>query len=80
MDQYGSVTNVSFTIATWWKETNFTDVDGTPDSLYEFGYGKTYSTLTYSNLTLPSKTATAKDTMKATVRGCVIPASAKGQK
>lgn len=42
-------------------------VDGTPEPLYEFGYGKTYSTFSYSNLTLSSNTTTAKDTITASV-------------
>jgi beta-glucosidase len=42
-------------------------VSGSPDPQYEFGYGKSYSTFTYSNLTLSQKTATAKDSVVASV-------------
>jgi beta-glucosidase len=42
-------------------------VDGTPEPLYEFGFGKSYSTFSYSNLTLSSKTAAARDTITASV-------------
>lgn len=43
-------------------------IDSTPEPLYEFGYGKSYSTFTYSNVTLSSKNATAKDTITASVK------------
>jgi beta-glucosidase len=43
-------------------------VTSTPEPLYEFGYGKTYSTFSYSNLTLSTKTASVGDTVIATAR------------
>jgi len=45
-------------------------VANTPEPLYEFGYGKSYSTFTYSNVTLSSHSAqsTSNDTITATVR------------
>ncbi|KAF2665674.1 glycoside hydrolase [Microthyrium microscopicum] len=42
-------------------------VDNTPEALYEFGYGKSYSNFTYSGLRLSSKTATVKDTITVSV-------------
>ena len=39
----------------------------TPVPLYEFGYGLSYSNFTYSNLTLSKTTATASDTIIASV-------------
>jgi beta-glucosidase len=39
----------------------------TPVPLYEFGYGKSYSTFQYSALTLSKINATASDTITATV-------------
>jgi beta-glucosidase len=42
-------------------------VDDTPEPLYEFGFGKSYSTFSYSNVTLSAKNATAKDTITASV-------------
>ncbi|KAF2136178.1 glycoside hydrolase family 3 protein [Aplosporella prunicola CBS 121167] len=38
-----------------------------PLPLYEFGYGKSYTTFAYSNVSLSSNTATASDTITATV-------------
>jgi len=51
-------------------------VDGTPEPLYEFGYGKTYSTFSYGNVTLSSGggpgsqniTAKATDQLTAKVK------------
>ena len=43
-------------------------MDNTPDSLYEFGFGKSYSTFTYSNLTMSTTNATSKDKVKVSVR------------
>ena len=40
----------------------------TPVPLYEFGYGKSYSTFEYSALTLSKTTASPKSTVKATVK------------
>ncbi|KAF2684149.1 glycoside hydrolase family 3 protein [Lentithecium fluviatile CBS 122367] len=40
---------------------------GDPRPLYEFGYGLSYANFTYSNLTLSSTTATASDTITASV-------------
>jgi beta-glucosidase len=40
----------------------------TPLPLYEFGYGKSYSTFIYSNLKLSKTNATATDTITATVQ------------
>jgi beta-glucosidase len=42
-------------------------VASTPEPLYAFGYGKTYSTFSYSNLTLSSKNASVGDTIVANV-------------
>jgi beta-glucosidase len=42
--------------------------DNSPDALYEFGYGKTYTTFSYSNLTLSQTHAAATDTVTATVK------------
>jgi beta-glucosidase len=39
----------------------------TPQPLYEFGYGKSYTTFQYSNVTLSQTTASASDTITATV-------------
>ena len=39
----------------------------TPQPLYEFGYGKSYSTFVYSNVSLSSTTASATDTITASV-------------
>lgn len=39
----------------------------TPQPLYEFGYGKSYSTFIYSNVSLSSTTASAIDTITASV-------------
>jgi beta-glucosidase len=43
-------------------------VFNTPVPQYEFGYGKSYSTFQYSNLTLSQTNATASDTITATVQ------------
>jgi beta-glucosidase len=43
-------------------------VEDTPEPLYEFGYGKTYTTFSYSNLTLSPKQATLQDTITASLR------------
>jgi beta-glucosidase len=43
-------------------------VFNTPVPLYEFGYGKSYSTFVYSNVTLDKSNATASDTVTATVQ------------
>jgi beta-glucosidase len=45
-------------------------VVGTPEPIYEFGYGKSYSTFTYANLTLSSHSAqsTSDGTITATIR------------
>ncbi|KAF1812064.1 glycoside hydrolase [Eremomyces bilateralis CBS 781.70] len=40
---------------------------GTPVPLYEFGYGKSYSTFVYSNVTLSQETAKKGDTVTAKV-------------
>ena len=40
----------------------------TPVPLYEFGYGKSYSTFEYSALTLSKTTVSAQDTITATVK------------
>ncbi|KAF2194255.1 glycoside hydrolase family 3 protein [Zopfia rhizophila CBS 207.26] len=40
---------------------------GTPQPLYEFGYGKSYASFLYSNLTLSQSTASASDTITASV-------------
>ncbi|KAF1949691.1 glycoside hydrolase [Byssothecium circinans] len=40
---------------------------GSPQPLYEFGYGLSYSNFTYSNLTLSKTTASASDTITASV-------------
>lgn len=40
----------------------------TPVPLYEFGYGKSYSTFTYAPITLSKTTASAKDSITASVK------------
>lgn len=40
----------------------------TPQPLYEFGYGKSYSTFSYSNVTLSATNATASDTVTASIK------------
>ncbi|KAJ4287726.1 hypothetical protein N0V90_012430 [Kalmusia sp. IMI 367209] len=42
-------------------------VFGSPEALYEFGYGLSYSNFTYSKLSLSKTTASADDTITATV-------------
>ncbi|KAF2493287.1 glycoside hydrolase [Lophium mytilinum] len=40
----------------------------TPQPLYEFGYGKSYTTFHYSNVTLSTSTPSATDTITATIQ------------
>ncbi|KAF2451144.1 glycoside hydrolase family 3 protein [Karstenula rhodostoma CBS 690.94] len=42
-------------------------VFGTPEALYDFGYGLSYSNFTYSNVTVSKSTVSADDTITASV-------------
>jgi beta-glucosidase len=43
-------------------------VDNTPEPLYEFGFGKSYTSFSYGNLTLSPRNAKASDVVTASVR------------
>ena len=43
-------------------------VEGTPQPLYEFGYGLSYANFSYSNVTVSASKLEANDTITATVQ------------
>ncbi|ORY18564.1 glycoside hydrolase superfamily [Clohesyomyces aquaticus] len=63
----GRSTDAGATLANGTLKFGHQYVLNTPQPLYEFGYGKSYSTFSYSDITLSQSTATATDTITASV-------------